>query len=223
MNAIIFDFDGLIVDTESIWYEAFRLVFQRYDYELTIDEFALCIGTSDDVLFDHLKKKISFTKESVIKEAEGIYRDQLQHVKLRDGVLEYLGTAKKLGLKIGLASSSNRNWVESFLNRFGIMNYFDVIKTSDDVANIKPDPELYVAAIEGLKSAPEETIAFEDSKNGLMAALAAGLSVVVVPNQVTSHLDFEGHRLRLDSMADMQLQELIQAISVSGEKNSIEK
>ncbi|RST77558.1 HAD family hydrolase [Siminovitchia acidinfaciens] len=218
MRAIVFDFDGLIVDTESVWYEAFRHVFRGYDYELTIDEFGLCIGTSDDVLFDRLKKKITFTKESVIKEAEAIYTEQLQDLKLRDGVLEYLSTAQKLGLKIGLASSSNRIWVESFLDRFGIKGYFEVIKTSDDVANIKPDPELYLAAIKDLKAGPEETLAFEDSKNGLTAALAAGLNVVVVPNQVTCKLNFEGHRLRLDSMADMPLEELIQTISVSGEK-----
>lgn len=218
MRAIVFDFDGLIVDTESVWYEAFRHVFKRYDYDLTIDEFGLCIGTSDDVLFDRLKKKITFSRESVIKEAEAIYTEQLQDLKLRDGVLEYLSTAKQLGLKIGMASSSDRNWVESFLDRFGIKGYFEVIKTSDDVANIKPDPELYLAAIKDLKAAPEETLAFEDSKNGLTAALAAGLNVVVVPNQVTRQLNFEGHQLRLDSMADMPLEKLIQTISVSGEK-----
>lgn len=218
MEAVVFDFDGLIVDTESVWYEAFRQVFRNLDYGLTIDEFALCIGTSDDVLFAHLKKKVSFAKEAVIKEAESIYKDRLQGLKLRDGVLEYLSSAKKLGLKIGLASSSNRNWVNGFLERFEIKDYFDVIKTADDVANIKPDPELYLAAIKDLKAAPKDTVAFEDSKNGLMAALAAGLNVVVVPNQVTSQLDFDGHRLRLDSMSDMPLEELLVAITDSGEK-----
>ncbi|RWR13223.1 HAD family hydrolase [Siminovitchia fortis] len=218
MEAVVFDFDGLIVDTESVWYDAFRQVFRNLDYGLTIDEFALCIGTSDDVLFEHLKKNVSFTKEAVIKEAESIYKDRLQGLKLRDGVLEYISSAKKLGLKIGLASSSNRNWVEGFLERFEIKDYFDVIKTADDVVNIKPDPELYLAAIKDLGAAPERIIAFEDSQNGLRAALAAGLNVVVVPNKVTGHLNFEGHKLRLNSMADLPLEDLILSISSSGEK-----
>ncbi|WP_313427999.1 HAD family hydrolase [Siminovitchia terrae] len=218
MEAVVFDFDGLIVDTESVWYEAFRQVFRRLNYDLTIDEFALCIGTSDDVLFERLKKKVSFTKEVIIKEAEAIYTNQLQNLELRDGVLDYLSSAKKLGLKIGLASSSNRSWVGSFLKRFEIKDYFDVVKTADDVVNIKPDPELYEAAIKDLGADPERTIAFEDSKNGLTAALAAGLNVVVVSNRVTSHLAFEGHRLRLNSMSDMALEELIQIISASRQK-----
>lgn len=218
MKAVVFDFDGLIVDTESVWYEAFRQIFRKLDYDLTIDEFALCIGTSDDVLFDRLKKKVSFTKESVLREAKSIYKDQLPALKLRDGVLEYLNTAKNLGFKIGLASSSNRIWVEGFLDRFDIKDYFDVIKTADDVAKIKPDPELYLAAIKELRAAPEETIAFEDSVNGLRAALDAGLNVVIVPNKVTGQLNFEGHRLRLNSMSDMTFEELLVAISASGEK-----
>lgn len=218
MEAVVFDFDGLIVDTESVWYEAFRQVFRRLNYDLTIDEFALCIGTSDDVLLERLKKKVSFTKEVIIKEAEAIYTNQLQNLELRAGVLDYLSSAKKLGLKIGLASSSNRSWVGEFLKRFEIKDYFDVVKTADDVVNIKPDPELYEAAIKDLGADPERTIAFEDSKNGLTAALAAGLNVVVVPNRVTSHLAFEGHRLRLNSMSDMGLEELIQTNSASRQK-----
>lgn len=218
MKAVVFDFDGLIVDTESVWYEAFRQIFCKLDYDLTIDEFALCIGTSDDVLFDRLKKKVSFTKESVLREAKSIYKDQLPALKLRDGVLEYLNTAKNLGFKIGLASSSNRIWVEGFLDRFDIKDYFDVIKTADDVVKIKPDPELYLAAIKELRAAPEETIAFEDSVNGLRAALDAGLNVVIVPNKVTGQLNFGGHRLRLNSMSDMTFEELLVAISASGEK-----
>ncbi len=218
MEAVIFDFDGLMVDTESVWFEAFHQVFCRLNYDLTIEEFALCIGTSDDVLFEHLKNKVSFTKEAVIQEAEAIYTNQLQNLELRGGVLDYLSSAKKLGLKIGLASSSNRSWVESFLKRFEIKDYFDVIKTADDVVNIKPGPELYVAAVKDLEVDPERALAFEDSKNGLTAALAAGLNVVVVPNRVTAHLAFEGHRLRLNSMSDMALEELVQSISVSRQK-----
>ncbi len=218
MEAVVFDFDGLIVDTESVWYDVFCGIFRKLDYDLTIDEFALCIGTSDDVLFDRLKKKVSFTKESVLREAKSIYKDQLPALKLRDGVLEYLNTAKNLGFKIGLASSSNRIWVEGFLDRFDIKDYFDVIKTADDVVKIKPDPELYLAAIKELRAAPEETIAFEDSVNGLRAALTAGLNVVIVPNKVTGQLNFEGYRLRLNSMSDMTFEELLTALSTSGEK-----
>ncbi|MFD1707603.1 HAD family hydrolase [Siminovitchia sediminis] len=223
IHAIVFDFDGLMVDTESAWYEAFRQAFRPYGYELPIEEFALCVGTYNEVLFDHLRKnrQLFFSNEEIMKEIERVHHQLLQNVELREGVLDYLRTAKQLGLKIGLATSSGRDWVEGWLKRFNLLDAFDAIKTSEDVTRIKPDPELYQAAVSALKADPGKTVAFEDSKNGLQAALGAGLHAVAVPNPVTSHLDFEGHALRLDSMADMPFTQVIQIISSSHQMASL--
>ncbi|MFD1019865.1 HAD family hydrolase [Thalassobacillus hwangdonensis] len=215
MKAVIFDFDGLIVDTESVWFDVFKDALQEYGVDLTMEEFALAIGTTDDVLFDHLDKTyaVQLDRNAIREKTEALYQQRMEVLILREGVLDYLQSAKQLGLKIGLASSSSRSWVEGFLKKFDIFNYFEVIRTKDDVNRVKPDPELYLQAVEALEVAPEETVVFEDSANGLEAAKAAGLHCVMVPNPVTAILSFEGHRLKLASMGDMELNRVLDQIS----------
>lgn len=118
----------------------------------------------------------------------------------------------RLRLKIGLASSSYKNWVEQFLIELNILHYFDVIQTRDNVKKVKPDPEIYQNVVKLLGLEPSEAIAFEDSLNGSKAALAAGLNCVVVPNRITQYLPFDNYHLRLDSMSDKSLQDVISCI-----------
>ncbi|MFD1737507.1 HAD family hydrolase [Bacillus salitolerans] len=212
MKAIVFDFDGLVVDTESVWFEVFQEVMRsEYEFDFKIEDFSICIGTSDDFLFERLSHLADRELDrSLIKEkTRELYETKMIELSIRDGVIDYLETAKRLGLKIGLASSSSKAWVEGLLNRFQIREYFEVIKTSDDVKRVKPDPELYLQAIQGLGVLCHEAVAFEDSKNGLIAAKEAGLFCVIVPNPVTSLLDFNGHLYRLSSMAEIGLNELL--------------
>ena len=88
----------------------------------------------------------------------------------------------------------------------------EVIKTREDVEKVKPDPALYQIAIKDLGIDPSEAVVFEDSLNGLKAAIAAGLKCVVVPNDVTRNLPFENHHLRIESMKDKSLKEVLQSI-----------
>ena len=97
------------------------------------------------------------------------------------GVLDYLRDAHRLGLKVGLASSSSCAWVEGHLVRLGLREYFDCVRARDDVSITKPDPALFLSAVETLGVQPCEAIAFEDSRNGLIAARRAGLHCVAVP------------------------------------------
>lgn len=214
VKAIIFDFDGLIVDTETLWYEVFREVMSTYDVQLTLDEYADNIGTSDEILFKRLDQlaTIPLNHTEIRRQTSDLYDQSIHKLFLREGVLDYLQSAKSLGLKTAIASSSSREWVEGFLKRFDIFHYFDVIKTSDDVKRVKPDPELYIQALRSLGTKANETICFEDSKNGLQAALQAGLSCILVPNSVTTALEFKGHTLRLTSMSELGLEEVINQI-----------
>ena len=100
----------------------------------------------------------------------------------------------------------------SFLEELQIREYFEVIKTREDVEKVKPDPALYRVAIEELGIKPSEAVVFEDSLNGLRAAVAAGLTCVVVPNDVTRNLPFENHHLRIESMREKSLKEVLQSI-----------
>ncbi|EGL83229.1 Haloacid dehalogenase domain protein hydrolase [Caldalkalibacillus thermarum TA2.A1] len=144
----------------------------------------------------------------------------LEHETLRPGVLAYLQEAKQLGLKVGLASSSSHQWVMEHLERYNIAHYFDSIHTADTVKQVKPHPELYEQAVNALGVSADEAVAFEDSLNGLKAAKSAGLYCVIVPNPTTAALPFEGFDLRLQSMEELSLQEVINRILSSQRKSS---
>ncbi|WP_088072264.1 HAD family hydrolase [Gottfriedia luciferensis] len=211
IKAIIFDFDGLIVDTESVWFEAYKEVLLQYEVELTLQKFSEVIGTTDEILYEYINSnaKVPIVREKIEQLVKEIVKQKLIKPVLRENVEDYLKSAKNAGLQIGLASSSSKEWVESFLKKLNIFDYFSVIKTSDDVSKVKPDPELYLKAIEELGVQVNEAIAFEDSLNGLIAARKAGLKCVIVPNSVTTHLEFENYSLRLSSMAEKTLDDVI--------------
>ncbi|UPM52724.1 HAD family hydrolase [Gottfriedia acidiceleris] len=215
IKAVIFDFDGLIVDTESVWFEAYKEVLHRYEVELTLQKFSEVVGTSDEILFDFINSNLKepIEKELIEQMAKELVDVKLLEPALRESVEDYLISAKNAGLQIALASSSSRQWVESFLKKLNIYEYFSVIKTKGDVKKVKPDPELYLKAIEEIGVQASEAIAFEDSLNGLIAATKAGLHCVIVPNRVTSHLEFENHSLRLSSMAEKSLEDVIKHIT----------
>jgi HAD superfamily hydrolase (TIGR01509 family) len=125
------------------------------------------------------------------------------------GIREAIEEATRLRLKLAVASSSSRAWVTGMLNQVGLVPYFDCIYTSDDVSRIKPDPELFRAAVNGLGIQPHEALAFEDSPNGVTSAKAAGLFCVAIPNTITSTLSLDHADLILPSLAERPLGELL--------------
>jgi len=126
--------------------------------------------------------------------------------ELRPGIAEYLAAARRHGLKRAIVSSSNRHWVGSHLERLQEATGWDAICTADgDPARAKPAPTLYLEALEQLAVTAQEAVAFEDSPNGVLAAKAAGVFCVAVPNEVTRDLGLEeaGADIVLDSLADL--------------------
>ncbi|MCP8969642.1 HAD family hydrolase [Ectobacillus ponti] len=214
VKAVIFDFDGLIVDTETVWYDVFREVFAEHGCDLPLEVFGKAVGTTDEMLLAHYYQyaKKPVEADELQRLADKRYSGRMLDLQPREGVLDYLQEAKELGLQVGLASSSSRAWIEGFLERFGIRPHFEVLKTKEDVAKVKPDPALYVQAAAALGVRPVEAIAFEDSLNGSIAARRAGLHCVIVPNQVTGHLAFTDYALRLNSMSEKALKDVVQFI-----------
>lgn len=124
----------------------------------------------------------------------GVRRDYskwMERERILPGVVELLDTAKAAGLKIGLASSSKLAWIEDYLEKLCIRHYFEVICTADDVAKVKPDPELYIQALRELGVKADEAVAIEDSPNGARAAASAGMHCIIVPNELTGLLAFD--------------------------------
>lgn len=213
LKAIIFDLDGTIIDTETAWYVALNELYQEHGVELSLELYSTCIGT-DLTAFNPYEYLITELHVQVDPdEFKNKVRQRYDHLmtkeQIRPGVRDYLEQARAAGIKLAVASSSNREWVERHLQQLGVLDYFDVIRTADDVRKVKPDPELYQQAIAALGVEPQEAIAVEDSPNGARAAAAAGLHCLVVPNTITSTLQFDLPHQRVTSLTDLAFGELL--------------
>jgi len=214
IKAVIFDFDGLIVDTETTWFEAYKEVMKIYGVDLPLARFAKCVGSDDGPLYEFVRQQLgeNVDIEEIEAKAANFYQIKMKTPKAREGVKDYLEEAKQLGCQTAIASSSSKEWVIYYLTKLGLLSYFDVIVTKEDVEKIKPAPDLYQKVLATLNVHPNESVVFEDSLNGLLAALAAGVKCVIVPNPVTQFLPFEKCNLRLNSMAEKRLADVIELI-----------
>jgi putative hydrolase of the HAD superfamily len=209
LRALIFDFDGLLVDTETVLIEAW--VQMHAEDGLPCDRAVLhAIVGHTDVVYDYWS---AYGPEISRAGLEERYRATARALTLAapplPGTLALLNAARTAGLRIGLASNSTHAHVEGHLEHRGMRGYFDTIACRDDVAIGKPEPDVYLAALRGLGVEAATALAFEDSVPGHVAAHRAGLRVVVIPNPSTVHCEFTHAALKLDSMADTSLAALI--------------
>jgi len=218
IKALIFDFDGLVLDTETPEYTALNEVYVEYGQSLPIELYGLSVGSEYNHKFEpvsHLQGLMGKPLDADIF-WEKVNRQRMALIEkglLLPGVETCLREGKARGLKLAIASSSPHAWVDGHLKRLGVFRYFDVIKCKDDVVNVKPAPDLFLAALNALRLKPDEAVIFEDSANGVLAARRAGIRVVVVPNPITRHMKFDGETLRLQSLADLPLDELLRKLS----------
>ncbi len=220
IRALIFDFDGLIIDTEACEYETWQEIYQSYGCELPFALWRLGVGRGAGHGFDpytHLEEKSGRALDHAMIRQQ---RDRRVHelIALRPilpGVVQTLQDAKRLGLKLAVASSSSAAWVVGHLSRVGLVEYFDAIITSDEVPHAKPQPHLFLAALNLLGVSPDEAVVLEDSANGITAANRAGIFVVAIPNPITAQMQLDHADLRLPSLAEIPLEALLTRVEAS--------
>ena len=219
IQALIFDFDGLILDTETPEFTCWQNIYSEYGFEFPHDKWGTIIGGSGHANFDaaeHLAGLCQGRVESgALRARNRLESEQIIHSQQPlPGVVDYLKDAKQLGLKLAIASSSTHSWVDSHAKRIGVFDYFDHIVAGDDVGlgRTKPNPDLFLLALKKLRVPKEAAIVFEDSPNGVKAANRAGIFVVAVPNPVTSLLQFEGANLTLNSLSALPLSQLLDKV-----------
>lgn len=216
IKAIIFDFDGTIIDTETAWYIAFRDAYKEHGVDLTLEKYSECLGTSlhafNPYTYLSTHHNIPIDLDEFRKAIQNTHTAMMEKESIRPGILTYLQAAKASGLKIGLATSSELAWIEKFVDLLGIRDYFDCFCTADSVKNVKPDPELYLQALDRLGVKANEAIAIEDSPNGAKAAVKAGIHTVVIKNAITKKLPFGTGHHTIDSLENYQLNELFENI-----------
>jgi HAD superfamily hydrolase (TIGR01509 family) len=217
IKGMIFDFDGLICDTETPELCAWKTLFADHGLSFPFERYQETIGAvhNDDSPFIFLEEMLRHSVDrDEVKERFLLHRNKLIEIEpIRPGILNYLNEARRAGLIIGLASSSPRSWIDFHLNRLSITEYFGCIKTCNDVSKTKPDPELYNKALECMNLQPHEVIALEDSPNGVLAAKRAGIYVTVCPNEATSIFDFKSADLVVNSLEDLPFDELLRIFS----------
>jgi HAD superfamily hydrolase (TIGR01509 family) len=205
VRALIFDFDGLIVDSESPGFQAWSEVFQSHGCALPFDKYSACIGTIEGFdLHAYLEEQSgrSFDRKSLEKACNARWIELMKNQPVLPGVASCILVAKARGLRLAIASSSTRKWVTRNLDRFGLLEQFDAICTRDFVAAVKPDPALYLLALEQLEVNAAQAIAFEDSPHGILAAKRAGIFCIAIPNQLTRDLPLDRADLRLNSLEE---------------------
>jgi HAD superfamily hydrolase (TIGR01509 family) len=224
IRALLFDFDGLLVDTESPSYEAWADVYRQHGHELTIERWSAAIGTLDG--FDPFGDLEGLLGRSLDRETVNARRREVEFAasdleELRDGVADYLEEAKGLGLARAIVSSSGQEWIRRHLERLDLLEGWSCIVAADgDAARAKPRPTLYLEALERLDVTADEAIAFEDSPNGITAAKAAGLYCVAVPNPTTATLDVTHADLVLGSLEEVPLAELLRRVESEKEQGA---
>ena len=221
IKALIFDFDGLILDTETTEFRVWQSIYREYGQEMLPETWGQVVGGYGISNFDgaiHLAELVG--DGANVEELRARFRSVSNALILQQpvlpGVVDYLTDARRLGLRLAVASSSPHSWVDTHLARLGLADRFDVIICGDDVppGRTKPHPDLFLKALDALDVKPHEAIVFEDSPNGVKAARAAGIFVVRVPNPITALLKTDSANLSLDSLAQISLQEILSNLAL---------
>ena len=216
IKAIVFDFDGLILNTETTDFESWRAMYRAHGFELPLSTWMPIIGdsTQDFTIEQYL---VELTGEEIDrpelrKRQRALHLEMLEDAMPMPGVEEYIRDAKRSGLRIGIASGSRRSWVVDRLARLGLSHHFETVVCRDDVGRAKPDPAAYITAVRNLGANPDQALALEDSPPGVKAAKGAGLFCVAVPGPMTKNHSFHEADMRLESLVEMTLQELLETV-----------
>jgi HAD superfamily hydrolase (TIGR01509 family) len=209
IRALIFDFDGLILDTETAMIDAYGDVHRSHGLPFDRELFVRSVGHAD-YAFDPWRAFGPGADRAALEgERRAFNRSRSERQPVLPGVLALLADAAAANLRIGLASNSGREHVEGHLGRIGLFGRFDFIACREDAASPKPEPDLYRLVLARFGLSGREAIAFEDSYTGSLAARRAGLWVVAVPNPSTGHHDFDHADVKVASLADCRLGELV--------------
>ncbi len=205
-EAVLFDFDGTLVDTEWSIYEENCAIYAKEGQELPLEKYAQCIGSSYDTwspqtYLEELTGK-TFDWETIREERNKKIRARLETQGLMEGALEALEFTKSRGLRMGVVSSSGHSWVDNWLEKLGIEHYFESVTCRGDAPRIKPAPDLFIKGAERMNLSPKKCLVLEDSRNGMLAALEAGMDVIAIPNRITKVSDFTEATIKLDSLND---------------------
>lgn len=213
IKAIVFDFDGTMLDTEGAIYESWVHIYERHGLEFPMSAWERVVGAPAVRFdpYDDLEKQVGspISRDELRKIRLDWQQRRIESLSLQPGVQETIDAALERGTKLAIASNSQMPWVEGHLKRLGLFDHFEAICTVEQVANPKPAPDLYRLAVERLGVSPREAVAVEDSPIGALSAVRAGLHTIVVPIPLTRAMEFPPECIVIESLADMSIDQLL--------------
>jgi len=216
IKALLFDFDGLILDTESPEFDVWQAIYREYGQELQAEQWGQIVGGWGASQFDAAQNLVELVGDRLnAEELSARHKSESDALAFSQpilpGVVDCLNSAHSLGLHLAIASSSPHSWVDMHLARLELVERFEAVICADDVppGRTKPNPDLFLKALDTLGVKANEAIVFEDSPNGIKAARAAGIFSVSVPNPFTALLKTDGASLMLNSITDMPLSDIL--------------
>jgi HAD superfamily hydrolase (TIGR01509 family) len=211
--AVIFDFDGIILDSETPEYESHRRIYERCGVTLTVDEWCGVIGTwnegHDEQWFTRLCAQSSGApaREAYFAERRRIF-DEIVPADPMRGISELLIALREAAVPTAIASSAPARWVVGAVDRLGIRRLFDAVVTGDEVLHRKPAPDVYLEAARRLGVDAARSVAIEDSGPGIAAARAAGMKAIAIPHWLTHTHDLTGADLTVAHAGELTLDRL---------------
>lgn len=218
LQAIIFDFDGLIMDTETPVLQSWQELYQEHGHELPVLEWIKCIGSGyGPETFDpfaDLEARVGAVLDWDALKPRRHSREMaiVEGMRPLPGAVRLVEDAQAHGIRLAIGSSSPHSWVDHHLERLGLIDRFDAIICADDVPQIKPAPDLFLKAAEAVGVGVQHAVVLEDSPHGIVAALEAGIFNVAVPNELTRLLDFSGANMRVHSLEELNVDLLGRAL-----------
>ena len=212
--AVIFDFDGIVLDSETPEYESHRRIYARCGVSLTVDEWCGVIGTwsegHDEQWFVRLCERSAQApaRDEYFAERRRIFDEIVPGDPMR-GVHELLEELRRAAIPAAIASSAPARWVIGAVDRLGIRPLFDAVVTGDEVARRKPAPDVYLEAARRLGADPVRSVAIEDSAPGITAARAAGMKTVAIPHWLTERHDLTDADLTVAHAGELTLERLV--------------
>ena len=206
MRGVIFDMDGLMIDSEFLHLQAYNYVLEPMGYHLSDEDNQKYVGISDeDVTKDIVERfSLSITPEELNRKKEQAYKTILsENVKAQPGLTELLENLKKSDYKLAVASGSHKEEIDIVLEKLRLSEYYDIIVSADEVQNGKPEPDIFLLTSKRLGIPPEECLVLEDASHGVVAAKKAGMYCYAIPDRWTKNHDFSQADLILDNLRDV--------------------
>ncbi len=216
-TAVIFDFDGLIIDSESPLFDMWCEIYVEHGAELTLDVWSRALGTHNG--FDPYedlagRTGVRLSRDEWAPRLRNEHWRRCEEMPLLAGVRERLEEARALGMPAAVASSSGSGWVRPWLERHDLLPWIEAVCTRDDVPAVKPAPDLFLLAARRLGVVPADCLVFEDTPNGLTAAHLAGMWAIAVPSPLTRTLAMPSPHMVLSSLAERTLADLRRDLAV---------